>query len=82
MLRRRTIRRGDRIAILAALMISLGGCVACQNLAFYEKAAFADPLMTAEDDISELHMRQKAHYSREAAIGGMGKTAGGGCGCY
>ncbi|MDP6977102.1 MAG: hypothetical protein QF570_00680 [Myxococcota bacterium] len=72
MLRRRTTNRQAAIAILVMLIISLGGATACQNLAFYEKAAFANPSMTAEADIDELHMRQQVHDSRKAAIGGCG----------
>ncbi len=68
------------------ILLAIASCIAvttgCENVAFYEKGAFANPQMTAEDGPDELHWRQKVHYSREASIGGMGKTAGGGCGCY
>lgn len=67
------------LALLAGFALQ---ATACTNVAFYEKRAFAEDVMTSEDDPGALHWRQKVHYSREAAIGGMGKTAGGGCGCY
>ena len=42
----------------------------------------ADPVMAFESDPAEAHFYQKCMYSREAAVGGIGGGAGGGCGCY
>jgi hypothetical protein len=64
---------------LAILMAAASGC---RGPAYYEKKAFVNPVMRTEPDRGETHLRQKVHYSREAAIGGIGETAGGGCGCY
>jgi hypothetical protein len=54
----------------------------CSSVAFYEKQAFSNPVMQSEPDRTETHFHQKVQYSREAAIGGIGESAGGGCGCY
>ena len=54
----------------------------CRGPAFYEKESFENAVMKAEADRGETHLRQKVHYSREAGIGGIGDSAGGGCGCY
>jgi len=64
---------------IAMLGFSVSGC---RGPAFYEKQSFVNPVMQAEDDRGETHLRQKVHYSREAGTGGIGDTAGGGCGCY
>ena len=68
-----------RALAVGILCLGTGGC---RSVAFYEKEAFANPVMQAEPDRGETHFRQKVHYSREASIGGMGEGAGGGCGCY
>lgn len=76
---------GKRVASALRVLVLLGwaaSTVACQNVAFYEKEALAHATMKAEADRGETHFRQKVQYSREAAIGGIGDTAGGGCGCY
>ena len=67
--------------VVGALLLSLVTS-GCGGVAFYERQAFANPVMQAEPDRSETHFRQKVQYSREAAIGGIGETAGRGCGCY
>jgi hypothetical protein len=55
----------------------LGGCaVVPQN----HRAAFAEPVMQ-DDDALDAHRKRKLYTTREAAAGGDGKTAGGGCSC-
>jgi len=77
-----------RVAILFAralllvaglgLGVALGGCaVVPQN----RRANFADPLMRDADDALEAHRKRKLYTTREAAAGGDGKRAGGGCSC-
>jgi hypothetical protein len=64
----------------AGLLIAtlLGGCaVVPQN----HRAHFADPVMSEADDSLEAHSKRKLYTTREAAAGGDGKTAGGGCSC-
>jgi hypothetical protein len=56
----------------------LGGCVVVpQN----RRAALSDPLMSFEEDSLDAHRRAKFYSTREAAAGGDGVPAGGGCGC-
>jgi hypothetical protein len=61
-----------------ALSLLLGGCaVVPQN----RRAHFADPVMQSGDDALDAHRKRKLYTTREAAAGGDGKTAGGGCSC-
>jgi len=78
MTRSLTTRLAPSMVIVTLSLATLG----CRGPAFYEKQAFVNPVMRAEADRSEIHFRQKVHYSREAGIGGIGESAGGGCGCY
>jgi Domain of unknown function (DUF4266) len=68
------------IAVFASgLVLStlLGGCaVVPQN----RRANFAEPVMR-DDDALDAHRKRKLYTTREAAAGGDGKTAGGGCSC-
>lgn len=60
------------------LGVALGGCaVVPQN----RRAHFADPLMRDSDDALDAHRKRKLYTTREAAAGGDGKRAGGGCSC-
>lgn len=75
-----TRARGWSAAAAAALLAaSLGaGCaVVPQN----RRKHLADPMMRFEDDALDAHRRQKFYTTREAAAGGDGMPAGGGCGC-
>ncbi|MFO0613807.1 MAG: DUF4266 domain-containing protein [Polyangiaceae bacterium] len=64
------------VALSALLAPLLGGCVVVpQNRRQY----LADPTM--QSDPLEARARDKLHTSREAASGGNGQPAGGGCGC-
>ncbi|MBT3293802.1 MAG: DUF4266 domain-containing protein [Verrucomicrobia bacterium] len=56
--------------------------VGCRSVAVYEKARLQDGLMKYEESAQESHFYQKVYYSREGSVGGMGSSAGGGCGCY
>jgi hypothetical protein len=62
-----------------ALSAFLSGC---EGVPFYEKEHLSDPIMTLDGDPTETHFFQKVYYSREGSAGGIGTTAGGGCGCY
>ncbi len=64
-------------SLLVVFASSLAGCVVVpQNRRRY----LAEPTMTGDDPL-EAHARDKLHSSREAAAGGNGQPAGGGCGC-
>ena len=60
------------------LGLGLGGCaVVPQN----RRAHFADPIMKNSDEALDAHRQRKLYTTREAAAGGDGKRAGGGCSC-
>jgi hypothetical protein len=64
--------------MIVSLVFLLGGCVVVpQN----RRAKLADPLMRFEEDGLDAHRRSKFYTTREAAAGGDGTPAGGGCGC-
>ncbi len=67
---------------MAAMCIAsaLGACRS--PVAFYQKAAFADPVMDMADDPLQTHWYAKLYFSLEGSIGGIGTSGGGGCGCY
>jgi hypothetical protein len=66
-----------RLALLFGLFAS-----GCNTVEFWEREAFADPVMDFAEDPTEVHIYQKVYYSGEGAAGGIGTSAGGGCGCY
>jgi hypothetical protein len=66
------------ILVALALGASSTGCVIVpQN----RRKHLADPMMRFETDAMEAHAHQKLYGSREAAAGGDGTPAGGGCAC-
>ena len=67
------------VLALVALTLTLGGC---QAVDFTEKEHLADPVMELDDGAAHVHFNQKTFYSREGSAGGIGSSAGGGCGCY
>jgi hypothetical protein len=78
---RRIVRSLSTLAALAvalALAATAAGCVVVpQNRRKY----LADPMMRFQTDALEAHAHQKLYGSREAAAGGDGTPAGGGCAC-
>ena len=66
------------VTIILALAATGAGCVVVpQN----RRKHLADPMMRFQTDALEAHMHQKLYTSREAAAGGDGTPAGGGCAC-
>jgi hypothetical protein len=64
--------------IVALVALASTGCVVVpQN----RRARLADPMMALAPDALETHQKQKFYSTREAAAGGDGVTAGGGCAC-
>lgn len=61
------------------VVLAVSGCVATD---FTERRRLTDPIMTLDDSAGETHFHQKVYYSREGSAGGIGGSAGGGCGCY
>lgn len=63
---------------LLLLCVLASGCVVVpQN----RRGHLADRIMQLQDDSLEAYRRQKLYSTREAAAGGDGVAAGGGCGC-
>lgn len=75
-------RPKSRLGFWTALLAATGLAAGCRGPAFYEKSAFADPVMAFDETAGELHFLHKVVYSMEGSIGGFGGGAGGGCGCY
>ncbi len=72
------VLRGTSALLLAALSLSLGACaVVPQN----RRAHFAEPMLDRPDEPLDRHRQRKLYTTREAAAGGDGKPAGGGCSC-
>jgi hypothetical protein len=71
-----------RAVFLALFLLCPLFAAGCGGVAFYEKRALADPVMSLDDGPLEAHFYQKVYYSREGSAGGLGAGAGGGCGCY
>ena len=68
----------SRLVVLVVVGVCGTGCVVVpQNRRRY----LADPTMQPVDDPLEQRARDKLHTAREAAAGGNGQPAGGGCGC-
>jgi hypothetical protein len=61
-----------------AIGLLLAGCaIVPQN----RRAALADPMMSLSDESTTGYRKHKLYDTREAAAGGDGAVAGGGCGC-
>jgi len=66
------------VRLLIGLLLFGSGCaIVPQN----RRMHLADPIMSFEEDPTETHRKQKFYTSREAAAGGDGAVAGGGCAC-
>ncbi len=64
--------------LIAPLVFAEMGCaVVPQN----RRGKLADPMMSLSDDTLDARRKQKLYTTREAAAGGDGAPAGGGCGC-
>jgi starvation-inducible outer membrane lipoprotein len=54
---------------------------ACATVPQNRRSTLADPIMQLELDSLDAHRKAKFYSTREAAAGGDGVPAGGGCGC-
>jgi hypothetical protein len=54
---------------------------ACATVPQNRRGKLADPIMQFETDSLDAHRKAKFYSTREAAAGGDGVPAGGGCGC-
>ncbi|MFT4710973.1 MAG: hypothetical protein ACI8Q9_002107 [Planctomycetota bacterium] len=71
--------RNKRLLFGLLLLFSAGSC---NTVAFYEKQAFSSPVMDLGISPTLSSAEQKIFYATEGAAGGLGSSAGGGCGCY
>lgn len=74
------LRTSFRHALFAGALAAFGA--GCNTVEYYDMRAFADRTMDLEDGATETHAYQKIYYSIEGSAGGIGTSAGGGCGCY
>jgi starvation-inducible outer membrane lipoprotein len=68
--------RAARLLLCVALLAS-----GCATVPQNRRARLADPIMQFQTDTLEAHRKAKFYSTREAAAGGDGVPAGGGCGC-
>lgn len=73
------LRLAPLLLLLAALAsAATSGCVVVPK---NRRRYLADPTMLPAEDSLEAKARDKLHTTREAAAGGNGQPAGGGCAC-
>jgi len=70
-----------RRLVICFLLATLPLVSACAVVPQNRRKHLADPMMSFETDALDAHRRQKLYSTREAAAGGDGVPAGGGCGC-
>jgi hypothetical protein len=74
-------RRGRVRALALGLVLALVGSAGCVVVPQNRRKYLADPMMRFQTDALEAHAHQKLYSTREAAAGGDGEPAGGGCAC-
>ncbi len=72
----------SKLFIGTLLFLCLLGAFGCRGVEHHQKGRFSTAIMSFDPDGSETHFHQKTYYSREGSAGGIGSSAGGGCGCY
>lgn len=72
-------RRFTPLLVAATLLLPAVGCVRTQ---FYERGKLQESAMQLGQSETETHFWHKCFYSREGSAGGIGSSAGGGCGCF
>jgi hypothetical protein len=75
--RRPRLAFGPTLTLLLLAAASSACVIVPQNRRRY----LADPTMQTVEEPLEARAREKLHTAREAAAGGNGQPAGGGCGC-
>jgi hypothetical protein len=63
--------------VMYVLLLASG----CASVPQNRRSTLADPIMQLELDSLDAHRKAKFYSTREAAAGGDGVPAGGGCGC-
>jgi Domain of unknown function (DUF4266) len=71
------------VKLVAALVLALAtlASTSCVVVPQNRRKHLADPMMRFQADSLEAHAHQKLYGTREAAAGGDGEPAGGGCAC-
>ena len=70
-----------RILAVALAVVAALGSAGCAVVPQNRRAKLADPMMSLDDSALDARRKQKLYSTREAAAGGDGVSAGGGCGC-
>jgi len=73
-------RLGRALALVVALFM-LASTAGCAIVPQNRRKHLADPMMRFDTDALDAHAHQKLYSTREAAAGGDGVPAGGGCAC-
>jgi starvation-inducible outer membrane lipoprotein len=68
------------IKTLGLMLLALS-TASCAFVPQNRRARLADPMMSFSEDALEAHRKTKLYTTREAAAGGDGLAAGGGCAC-
>ena len=68
------------VSLLLFLLLALS-TASCAVVPQNRRAKLADPMMSFSEDALEAHRKTKLYTTREAAAGGDGLAAGGGCAC-
>jgi len=77
-----THRLSNRFARTAVLCFLVAAFTGCNTVEFYEMQAHSSNVMEYGSSDAKSHLEQKVLYSMEGSAGGIGTSAGGGCGCY
>jgi Domain of unknown function (DUF4266) len=77
------VRRGGwgRLLALAGALGVVAASAGCVVVPQNRRKHLADPMMRFQTDALDAHAHQKLYNTREAAAGGDGAPAGGGCAC-
>jgi Domain of unknown function (DUF4266) len=77
----RSLASARALALSLALALGFALLAGCAVVPQNRRKHLADPMMGFDQDALDAHRRQKFYSTREAAAGGDGAPAGGGCGC-
>jgi len=80
-LSKRLSARCARPLVCTLLLVVFGATSGCVIVPQNRRKHLADPMMRFQTDALDAHAHQKLYSTREAAAGGDGAPAGGGCAC-
>jgi hypothetical protein len=73
--------RRRAIALWLVLACCASAAAGCATVPQNRRARLSDPMMKVDADTLDAQRKAKFYSTREAAAGGDGAPAGGGCGC-